>query len=136
MCFDRQYLAIDNLSLELSIDLILTLVRRIIPRKQSIRFFFVVCFSCVKSENLPADLRAAFCRLMVHMHVNRDPQEEVTRIKYARLWNQVKPAISLNEYDWKLKLKFELIDFVFSYDQTISGSLEPTEKNENRPKFE
>lgn len=24
----------------------------------------------------------------------------------------------------------------FSYDQTISGSLEPTEKNENRPKFE
>jgi hypothetical protein len=23
-----------------------------------------------------------------------------------------------------------------SYDQTISGSLEPTEKNENRPKFE
>ncbi|CAF1295313.1 unnamed protein product [Adineta steineri] len=98
MCFDRQYLAIDNLSLELSIELILT---------------------CTKSENLPADLRAAFCRLMVHMHVNRDPQEEVTRIKYARLWNQVKPAISLNDYD-----------------QTISGSLEPTEKNENRPKFE
>ncbi|CAF3328350.1 unnamed protein product [Rotaria sp. Silwood1] len=98
MCFDRQYLAIDNLSLELSIELILT---------------------CTKSENLPADLRAAFCRLMVHMHVNRDPQEEVTRIKYARLWNQVKSAISLNEYD-----------------QTISGSLEPTEKNENRPKFE
>jgi hypothetical protein len=26
--------------------------------------------------------------------------------------------------------------FFFSYDQTISGSLEPTEKNENRPKFE
>ena len=23
-----------------------------------------------------------------------------------------------------------------SYDQTITGSLEPTEKNENRPKFE
>jgi inositol 1,4,5-triphosphate receptor type 1 len=76
MCFDRQYLAIDNLSLELSIELY---------------------FSCIKSENLPADLRAAFCRLMIHMHVNRDPQEEVTRIKYARLWNQVKPAISLNE---------------------------------------
>jgi hypothetical protein len=24
----------------------------------------------------------------------------------------------------------------FRYDQTISGSLEPTEKNESRPKFE
>jgi len=25
---------------------------------------------------------------------------------------------------------------IYSYDQTISGSLEPTEKNENLPKFE
>ncbi|CAF1314468.1 unnamed protein product [Adineta steineri] len=98
MCFDRQYLAIDNLTLELPIELILT---------------------CIKSENLPADLRAAFCRLMIHIHVNRDPQEEVTRIKYARLWNQVKPSISLSDYD-----------------QTLSGSLEPTEKEENRIKFE
>ncbi|CAF4174789.1 unnamed protein product [Rotaria socialis] len=98
MCFDRQYLAIDNLSTELTIELILT---------------------CIKSENLPADLRAAFCALMIHIHVNRDPQEEVTRIKYARLWNQVKPTISLYEYD-----------------QTINGSLEPTDKNENKLKFE
>lgn len=28
------------------------------------------------------------------------------------------------------------IPSVNSYDQTITGSLEPTEKNENRPKFE
>ncbi len=74
---------------------------------------------------------------MVHMHVNRDPQEEVTRIKYARLWNQVKPAISLNEQVFRTEIVF--FEFKFhrcSYDQTISGSLEPTEKNENRPKFE
>jgi hypothetical protein len=31
-------------------------------------------------------------------------------------------------------LKFLLL--FFRYDQTISGSLEPTEKNESRPKFE
>ncbi|CAF1043799.1 unnamed protein product, partial [Didymodactylos carnosus] len=96
MCFDRQYLAIDNLSPELSIDLILT---------------------CTKSENLPGTLRASFCRLMIHMHVNRDPQEEVTRIKYARLWNQVKTEVSLNDYDQ-------------------CHSLDPVERNENRPKFE
>jgi hypothetical protein len=29
-----------------------------------------------------------------------------------------------------------LFSHFYSYDQTISGSLEPTEKNENHPKFE
>ena len=33
-------------------------------------------------------------------------------------------------------LNWILYNVLFSYDQTISGSLEPTEKNENRPKFE
>jgi hypothetical protein len=33
-------------------------------------------------------------------------------------------------------IKFLRTKILFSYDQTISGSLEPTEKNENRPKFE
>ncbi|KAL7671241.1 hypothetical protein ACOME3_006142 [Neoechinorhynchus agilis] len=78
MCCDRQYLAIDYLTPRLSPQLILW---------------------CVRSKNIPYNLRAAFCNLLIHLHVNRDPQEEVTRIKYARLWKEIQSEVTLESYD-------------------------------------
>ncbi|XP_069484566.1 inositol 1,4,5-trisphosphate-gated calcium channel ITPR2 isoform X2 [Ambystoma mexicanum] len=124
MCLDRQYLAINQISNQLSVDLILR---------------------CMSDENLPYDLRASFCRLMLHMHVDRDPQESVVPVRYARLWTEIPTTITIHEYDSftdssrdDMKRKFALtMEFVEEYLKEVVNQPFPFgDKEKNKLTFE
>ncbi|XP_065845559.1 inositol 1,4,5-trisphosphate-gated calcium channel ITPR1-like isoform X2 [Oscarella lobularis] len=81
LCFDRQYLGIHRLKDDLNVRLILT---------------------CIGDEVLPSDIRASFCRLLLHMHLDSDPQETVQPVKLARLWDFIPDSLSVADYmAWK-----------------------------------
>uniref|UniRef100_A0A8C5Q3B8 Inositol 1,4,5-trisphosphate receptor n=1 Tax=Leptobrachium leishanense TaxID=445787 RepID=A0A8C5Q3B8_9ANUR len=124
MCLDRQYLAINQISTQLSVDLILR---------------------SMSDEGLPYDLRASFCRLMLHIHVDRDPQESVVPVKYARLWTEIPTRISIHDYDSftdssrdEMKRKFALtMEYVEEYLKEVVNQPFPFgDKEKNKLTYE
>uniref|UniRef100_A0A669F4V7 Inositol 1,4,5-trisphosphate receptor n=1 Tax=Oreochromis niloticus TaxID=8128 RepID=A0A669F4V7_ORENI len=111
MCLDRQYLAINQISSQLSVDLLLR---------------------CMYDDCLPYNLRASFCRLMLHMHVDRDPQESVVPVRYARLWTEIPSKINYESTDSsteEMKKKFApTMEFVEEYLKDVLNQAHPFEE--------
>ncbi|XP_015786315.1 inositol 1,4,5-trisphosphate receptor type 1-like isoform X2 [Tetranychus urticae] len=80
MCFKRQYDAIGYLkdTEKLSIELI---------------------HQCMVDEDLPIELRAVFCRLMLHLHVDCKPNVMIQPIEYARVWADIPTPEEFDSYD-------------------------------------
>uniref|UniRef100_A0A8C7FLI9 Inositol 1,4,5-trisphosphate receptor n=1 Tax=Oncorhynchus kisutch TaxID=8019 RepID=A0A8C7FLI9_ONCKI len=113
MCLDRQYLAINKISGQLDVDLILR---------------------CMSDEDLPYDLRASFCRMMLHMHVDRDPQEQVTPVKYARLWSEIPSKIAIDEIKERFCLTMEFVEnYLMS---VVSQNIPFDDREKNKLTFE
>jgi hypothetical protein len=80
MCYGRQYLAIPK-------------VRQQLPKE--------VVLKCMEDEDLPFGLRAAFCRIMLCVHLDTFPHEQVTPVEYARLWNDIPVTMAMaNKCPW------------------------------------
>ncbi|VDP99990.1 unnamed protein product [Trichobilharzia regenti] len=78
LCQDRQYIAIHYFMSKLPIDLLL---------------------KCIRNERLRPGLRASFTRLLLNLHVDRDPQELNQPIQYARLWSSLGTKSDIFTYE-------------------------------------
>ncbi len=56
----------------------------------------------MEDVSLPFSLRAAFCRIMQCVHLDISPQETMSAVKYARLWDAIPKNTVFNDYSpWK-----------------------------------
>lgn len=102
LCMARQYVSIDILSKRLPTRLIQ---------------------NCISDDQLPSELRASFCRLMLHLHIIREPQKYVNPVNLSRNWNLIPDEISVEAYrDVGVQRFKETRDFVELYLRNLTDN--------------
>lgn len=107
ICEARQSKAIQILSTKLSLQLIQ---------------------SCISDSELPCELRASFCRLLLHLYLNRDPQKPIAPVNLRRRWKDIPETISVDIYDSRFHYKpleqfNETMEFVELYLNELTSRL-------------
>ncbi|KAA3681284.1 inositol 1,4,5-triphosphate receptor type 1 [Paragonimus westermani] len=78
MCRERQYIAINYLTSKLPIPLLL---------------------KCIDNEQVPEELRALHCKLLLHLHLDRTPQDIIQPIQYVRIWRNISLEYQFDSYE-------------------------------------
>ncbi|KAF5399723.1 hypothetical protein PHET_06535 [Paragonimus heterotremus] len=78
MCRERQYIAINYLTSKLPISLLL---------------------KCIDNEQVPEELRALHCKLLLHLHLDRSPQNIIHPIQYVRIWRNISHEYQFDSYE-------------------------------------
>ena len=52
----------------------------------------------ISNKDIPFGIRAKYCDLMLYLHVDTEPCEEITPVNYARLWADIPESVTLPEY--------------------------------------
>lgn len=101
MCFNRQYLGINEVKKQLPITIVLRYCYR---NGYAFQFLSYCTYSCMENVNLTYSLRAAFCRIMYCVYLDTSPQEVVNPVGYSRLWDHIPADVVLHDYcPWKEK---------------------------------
>ena len=52
----------------------------------------------ISNKDIPFKIRAKYCDLMLYLHVDTEPCEEINPINYARLWADIPEGVTLQGY--------------------------------------
>ena len=44
---------------------------------------------CMKSDKIPAEMRANFAQLLTHLHLDKDPLEKLVLPVMTRVWDEI-----------------------------------------------
>ena len=73
-----------------------------------------------RDKQLPSILRASFVKLLLHVHVDCQPQEKVIPVSYARVWSETPKMISIYDYDRDDHSKRQKLQNKADFDSVLS----------------
>ena len=93
-----------------------------------------IVYGCARSENLPWAMRARFTKLLLHLHVDKDPLEPIHLPNLTRNWDKVPmepDTITLPTKNQISQLLQVLTNFVTDYLRSCNGIQKAYEKEKN-----
>ena len=66
---------------------------------------------CIRDSELPPELRASFCRLLLHLHIIREPQRPIPPVNLRRKWSDIAEKVDVGLYDYHDRVQQPHVEF-------------------------